>query len=80
MCVQCIIRQTARLYGISLGIDTNPTKVGAIKQLQPPLTQREIQKLADMMAALSQFISKSSEHGMSFYKLLHKVDDFQWDD
>jgi hypothetical protein len=32
------------------------------------------------MAALNQFISKSSEHGMSFYKLLHKVDDFQWDD
>jgi hypothetical protein len=31
-----------------------------------------------MMAALSQFISKSGECGMSFYKLLLKVDDFQW--
>jgi hypothetical protein len=33
-----------------------------------------------MMAALSRFISKLDERGMSFYKLLHKVDGFQWDD
>jgi hypothetical protein len=50
------------------------------QKLQPPRTRREIQKLADMMAALSQFISKLSERGMSFYELLHKADGFQWDD
>jgi hypothetical protein len=33
-----------------------------------------------MMAALSWFISKSGEHCMPFYKLLCKVDSFQWDD
>jgi hypothetical protein len=33
-----------------------------------------------MMTTLSQFISKSDERGMSFYKLLQKVDGFQWDD
>jgi hypothetical protein len=33
-----------------------------------------------MMVALSQFISKLGEHGMPFYKLLHKADSFQWDD
>jgi hypothetical protein len=33
-----------------------------------------------MMAALSQFISKSSKHDMPFYKLLHKANGFQWDD
>jgi hypothetical protein len=32
-----------------------------------------------MMAALSQFISKLGERGMSFYKLLYKADGFQWD-
>jgi hypothetical protein len=32
------------------------------------------------MAALSQFISKLVEHGMPFYKLLCKADEFQWDD
>jgi hypothetical protein len=32
-----------------------------------------------MMAALRRFISKLGEHGMPFYKLLCKVDGFQWD-
>jgi hypothetical protein len=50
--------------------------VEAINQLQQPKTQREIQKLAYMMAALSRFISMSGERGMPFYKLLHKADDF----
>jgi hypothetical protein len=54
------------------GIDANSKKVEAIKQLQPPQTQREIQKLAYMMAALSRFISKLGECGMTFYKLLQK--------
>jgi hypothetical protein len=30
------------------------------------------------MAALSRFISRLSERGMTFYKLLKKVDKFQW--
>jgi hypothetical protein len=33
-----------------------------------------------MMATLSWFISKSSEHDMPFYKLLYKADGFQQDD
>jgi hypothetical protein len=33
-----------------------------------------------MMAALNRFISKLGERGMPFYKLLQKVDGFQWDD
>jgi hypothetical protein len=64
----------------SRGIYANPTKVEAIEKLQPPRMRREIQKLACMMVALSQFISKLGEHGMPFYKLLHKADSFQWDD
>jgi hypothetical protein len=62
------------------GIDTNPKNVEAIEKLQPPQTRKEIQKLTDMMAALSRFISKLEERGMSFYKLLRKADGFQWDD
>jgi hypothetical protein len=65
---------------LSRGIDVNPTKVEAIKKLQPPRTRKEIQKLAGMMVALSRFISKLGERGMPFYKLLHKADGFQWDD
>jgi hypothetical protein len=33
-----------------------------------------------MMTALSQFISKLGKRGIPFYKLLQKVDGFQWDD
>jgi hypothetical protein len=64
----------------SRGIDANPKKVEAIKKLQPSKTRMEIQKLAGIMATLSQFISKLGEHGMPFYRLLCKVDGFQWDD
>jgi hypothetical protein len=64
----------------SRGIDANPNKVEAIENLQPPQTRKEIQKLAGMMAALSRFISKLGERGMPLYRLLHKADNFQWDD
>jgi hypothetical protein len=65
---------------LSRGIDVNPKKVDAIKQLQPPQTRKEIQKLIGMMAALSRFISKLGERDMPFYKLLCKTDGFQWDE
>jgi hypothetical protein len=65
---------------LSRGIDMNPTKVEAIEKLQPPRTRKEIQKLTGMMAALSWFIFKLGERGMPFYKLLWKVNGFQWDD
>jgi hypothetical protein len=37
-----------------------------------------VQRLTRCMAALSRFISRLGEKGMSFYKLLKKVDIFQW--
>jgi hypothetical protein len=64
----------------SQGIDANPKKVEAIENLQPPQTRKEIQKLAGMMVALSQFISKLGERRMPFYRLLYKADGFQWVD
>jgi hypothetical protein len=63
----------------SRGIDANPKKVEAIENLEPPRTRKEIQKLAGMMAALNQFISKLGERGMAFYRLLRKADGFQRD-
>jgi hypothetical protein len=48
----------------------NPKKVEAIEQLQPPWIRKEMQKLTGMMAALSRFIPKLDECGMSFYKIL----------
>jgi hypothetical protein len=77
---KCMVRVwSGKLIGYMVytwGIDANPKKVEAINQLQPPQTQREIQKLACMMVALNRFISMSGECGMPFYKLLHKADGF----
>jgi hypothetical protein len=70
---------TGKLLGCMLsswGIDANPKKVEAIKNLQPPRSRKEIQKLAGMMVALSRFIFKLGECGMPFYRLLRKVDGF----
>jgi hypothetical protein len=81
---KCVFRvSSGKLLGYivsSRGIDANPKKVEAIDKLQPPRTRKQIQKLADMMTALSRFISKLGEQGMPFYKLLCKSDGFQWDD
>jgi hypothetical protein len=60
----------------SQGMDTNPTKVETIENMQPLRTQKDIQKLVGMMATLSRFISKLGEQGMSFYKFLSKADGF----
>jgi hypothetical protein len=60
----------------SRGIDSNPKKVEALEKSQPPQTRKEIQKLAGMIAALSQFISKLGKCGMPFYRLLCKADIF----
>jgi hypothetical protein len=54
---KCIFRvSSGKLLGymvLSRGIDADPKKVEDIKKLQPPQTKKEIQKLADMIAALS---------------------------
>jgi hypothetical protein len=41
-------------------------------------SQKKVQRLIGYMAALSRFISRLGEKGMPFYKLLKKVDKFQW--
>jgi hypothetical protein len=47
-------------------------------RMEPPRSQKKVQRLTGYMAALSRFISRLGERGMSFYKLLKKVDKFQW--
>jgi hypothetical protein len=60
------------------GIEANPEKIEAIMRMEPPQSQKKVQRLTRCMAALSRFISRPSERGMPFYKLLKKVDKFQW--
>ena len=42
------------------------------------MQKEEVQKLAGMMAALSQFVSKLGERDLPFYKLLKKHDGVLW--
>jgi hypothetical protein len=61
-----------------LEIETNPEKIEAIMRMETLRSQKKVQRLTRCMAALSRFISRLGEKGMSFYKLLKKVDIFQW--
>jgi hypothetical protein len=60
------------------GIEANPEKVEAIMRMELSRSQKKVQMLTRCMAALSRFISRLGEKGMPFYKLLKKVDKFQW--
>jgi hypothetical protein len=60
------------------GIEANPEKIDAIMRMKAPRSQKKVQILTGCMAALSRFISRLGEKGLPFYKLLKKVDKFQW--
>jgi hypothetical protein len=60
------------------GIEANPEKIEAIMRMEAPRSQKKVQRLTGCMSALSRFISRLGEKGMPFYKLLKKVDKFQW--
>nr|AAP52608.2 retrotransposon protein, putative, Ty3-gypsy subclass [Oryza sativa Japonica Group] len=60
------------------GIQANPQKINAILNMEPPSSQKDVQKLIGCMAALSRFVSRLGEQGMPFFKLLKKTDSFQW--
>jgi hypothetical protein len=56
----------------------NLEKIEAIMRMEVPQSQKKVQRLTGCLAALSRFISRLGEKGMPFYKLLKKVDKFQW--
>jgi hypothetical protein len=62
------------------GIEANPTKIDTIRKMAKPSNKKHVMKLTGMMAALGCFISKLSEKGLPFFKLLKKADKFVWDD
>jgi hypothetical protein len=53
-------------------------KIEAIMRMEAPRSQKKVQRLTGCMTALSRFISRLGEKGIPFYKLLKKVDKFQW--
>lgn len=58
------------------GIEVNPKKVEAILKMESPRNTKEVQKLTGRVAALNQFISRSTDKCLPFFHLLRKV--FEW--
>jgi hypothetical protein len=48
--------------------------------MKPPKCVKDIQKHTGCMAALSCFISRLEEKGLSFFKLLKAKEKFEWSD
>lgn len=61
------------------GIEANPRKITAIMDLPSPKNAREVQQLTGRIAALTRFISKSTDKCLPFYKLLRRNKKFEWD-
>ena len=62
------------------GIKANPTKVNTIWFMKSPRSKKDLMKLTGCMAALSRFISRLGDRGLSFFKLHRKPDKFEWND
>ena len=59
------------------GIEANPDQIRSIMNLQSPACIRDVQRLTGRVAALSRFISRSSEKCHLFFSTLRKSKDFQ---
>ncbi|CAA0813340.1 Unknown protein, partial [Striga hermonthica] len=62
------------------GIEANPDKIKAILELKPPRSIRETQSLTSRLAALSRFISKSTDKCKPFFEAIKKNKKFEWTD
>ena len=61
------------------GIEANPEKIWAIRNLETPKTIKQVQSLNGKIAALSRFISKSTEICIPFFDLIRKGKrNFEW--
>jgi hypothetical protein len=59
------------------GIEANPDKVKAIKEMRPPHNLKEMQRLTGCMAALGHFIARSGEKALPFFKLMKRTGNFE---
>ena len=52
------------------GIEANPEKIEAIRQMKPPTTKKWVLKLTGRLASLNRFISRSAKKSLPFFKAL----------
>jgi hypothetical protein len=72
---------SGKLLGILVshrGIEANPDKVKAIKEMRPLHNLKEMQRLTGCMAALGCFIARSGEKALPFFKLMKRTRKFEW--
>ncbi|KAJ9547211.1 hypothetical protein OSB04_019754, partial [Centaurea solstitialis] len=62
------------------GIEASPEQVKAITEIQSPRNVKEVQRLTGRVAALTRFISRSSDKCHLFYNVLRKNQGFLWTD
>ncbi|XP_057803551.1 uncharacterized protein LOC131018872 [Salvia miltiorrhiza] len=60
------------------GIEANPAQIESIQRIPSPTCVKDVQKLAGRVAALSRFISRSSEKCHLFFNTLRKSRTFEW--
>jgi hypothetical protein len=46
--------------------------------MKPPGSKKEVQRLADRIAALNRFMTKIAEQSLPFFKVLRGSDTFEW--
>ena len=57
----------------SRGIEANPNKIKSVLRMHPPSNTKEIQRLTRRIAALSRFVSRSSDKCRPFFLVLKKA-------
>ena len=60
------------------GIKANPEKILAIMRMGLIQNIKGLQRVIGCLTALSHFISRLGERGLPLYRLLKKVDRFEW--
>ena len=60
------------------GIEANPDKIKALIDMPLPRKHKDVQSLTGRMAALSRFISKSTNKCVPFFNLLRGNKKFEW--
>ncbi|PKU85753.1 RNA-directed DNA polymerase [Dendrobium catenatum] len=64
------------------GIEANPEKIMALRDMVPPKNIKEVQRLNGRIAALSRFLARSGDKYLPFFKILRGARNFgfQWTD
>ena len=60
------------------GIEANPDKIAALRNMEEPQSVKDVQKLTGRIAALNKFIPRSADRSLPFFKVLRSSQKFEW--